>query len=132
MLYDRLSRLSVPAWDPVEKVASAAWAAARHRYATQVAPRITPELIEEHRADPFGRHSIDLEIVLRFLRRDLVNTRPRYVIVAERPYESAFRVGENPRRPGAPITVADERYATEEEAQHAVFLRRLRDLAALA
>jgi hypothetical protein len=113
-------------------VAAAAWAAARHRYTTQIAPRITPELIEAHRADPFGRHGPDLEIVLRFLRRDLVTTRPRYVIVAERPYGGPYRVGENPRRPGTAIAVTGERHATEEEAQHAVFLRRLQDLAALA
>jgi branched-chain amino acid transport system permease protein len=127
-----LSSLSAPAWDPGEKVAAAAQAAVRHRYRTRVAPRITPELIEAHRADPFGRHGEDLEIVLRFLRRDLVTTRPRYVIVAEEPYASRYRIGENSRRPGAPITLTGESYATEEEAQHAVFLRRLRDLDALA
>lgn len=132
MLYDREPRVREPPWDPVGKVASAARAAARHRLETQVRPRITPRLVEEHRADPFGRHGVDLEIVLRFLRRDLITTRPRYVIVAEEPYESRYRIGENPRRPGAPITLTDESYATEEEAQHAVFLRRLRDLDELA
>ena len=113
-------------------MAAAERAAVRHRYATRIAPRITPQLIEEHRADPFGRHSDELEVVLRFLRRDLVTTRPRYVIVAERPYESPYRIGEHSRRPGAPITLTAECYATEEEAQHAIFLRRLRDLGELA
>jgi branched-chain amino acid transport system permease protein len=132
MLYDRLPRLIKPPWHPGAKVATASRAAARHRLETQVERRITPELIAEHRAHPFGPHSTDLQIVLRFLRRDLITTRPRYVIVAERPYESGYRIGENPRRPGAPIVLTGETFATEEEAEHAVFLRRLRDLDELA
>jgi branched-chain amino acid transport system permease protein len=121
-------RLSAPPWDPAAKVAAAERAAIRHRYETHVRPRITPEIVAEHRIDPFGHHSVDLEIVLRFLQRDLVATRPRYVVVAEVPYESRYRIGENPRRPGAPIHVTGESYATAEQAEHAVFLHRLADL----
>ena len=116
-----------PTWDPREKVATAARAAARHRFETQVRPRITAALVEEHRSDPFGRHSLDLELVLRYLRRDLVTTRPRYLIVSETPYER-YCIGENPRVPGAPIAITDECYASEEEAQHAIFVKRLRGL----
>jgi hypothetical protein len=116
-----------PPWDPADKVAVAAGAAARHRFETHVKPRITPAVVAEHRADPFGRHSADLEVVLRYLGRDLMTARPRYVLVAETPY-SRCCIGENPRVPGAPIAITDECYATEEEAQHAIFLRRLRDL----
>ena len=116
-----------PPWDPAEKVAAAARAAARHRFETQVKPRITAVTVAEHRADPFGRHSVDLEIVLRYLGRDLTTQRPRYVLVSETPY-SPSRIAENPRVPGAPIALTDECYASEEEAQHAIFVRRLRDL----
>ena len=130
MLYDRMPHLTTgdPAiWDPREKVASAARAAARHRFETHVKPRITAAIVEEHRADPFGRHSVELEIVLRYLGRDLVTTRPRYVIVAPTPYGRCW-IGENPRVAGAPITITDECYASEEEAQHAIFVKRLRSL----
>ena len=117
-----------PPWDPAEQVATAARAAVRHRFETHVKPRITVATVAEHRADPFGRHSVDLEIVLRYLGRDLTTQRPRYVLVSETPY-SRYCIAENPRVPGAPIPVTDECYGTEEEAQHAIFLRRLRDLA---
>jgi hypothetical protein len=116
-----------PPWDPAKKVAAAAYAAAQHRFLTHVKPRITPAVIAEHRADPFGRHSVDLDIVLRYLGRDLMASRPRYVLVAEVPYGRCC-IGENPRIPGAPIKVTHECYASEEEAQHAIFLRRLHDL----
>ena len=115
-------------WDPQAKVAVAADAAARHRFLTRVKPRITAALVAEHRADPLGRHTAELELVLRHLARDLARSRPRYVIVCETPYDGDYRVAENPRVPGAPIVVTEERYRSEEEAQHAIFLKRLRDL----
>ena len=48
-------------------------------------------------------------------------------VPSETPY-SPSRIAENPRVPGAPIALTDECYASEEEAQHAIFVRRLRDL----
>jgi hypothetical protein len=114
-------------WDAAEKVANASKDVERHIFETNVKPRVTAAIVQEHRADPFGRHSSDLEVVLRFLRRDLVKSLPRYVLVSEASY-GRFEIAQNPRIPGAPISRTGEVYETEEEAEHAVFVLRLRAL----
>jgi hypothetical protein len=114
-------------WNAAEKVADASKDVERHIFETNVKPRITAAVVEEHRAAPFGRHSSDLEVVLRFLRRDLLKSLPRYVVVSPASY-GRFEIGRNPRVPGVPISLTGEVYETEEEAEHAVFLLRLRAL----
>lgn len=101
----------------------------RFIYGRWVQPRITTSLINEHRRDPFGKHSSDLDIVLNFFRRRPDKSKPLYVLVRER--AGQYRIGEAPMTRGQPVRiVVEEVYRSEEEAEHAVFLRQVRDFAA--
>jgi branched-chain amino acid transport system permease protein len=91
-------------------------------------PLITPELIEEHRRKPLGQHSDTLERVLNYFRRAPIAG--KYVVVCTEPYRE-YRIGVLPGRRGAPIRVLDApRFGSEEEAEHGVFLQRVKDLLA--
>jgi hypothetical protein len=84
-----------------------------------------PELVEEHRRDPFGAPSPELGDVLAFLRRNPAPDLPRYVVLAG---DDGFAIGVRPDERDAPVPAAGpERFATRAEAEHAVFLRRLAD-----
>ena len=87
---------------------------------------ITDELIEEHRRKPLGQHSDALERVLNYFRRQ---PQPgKYIVVATKPWEE-YRIGVLSGVRGTPASILDdETFATEEEAMHGVFLRRVRDL----
>ncbi len=92
---------------------------------TEIKALITPELIEEHRRQPLGRHSDALERVLNFFRRP-----PAYALysrVALREFR-VIRLPIDPVAPPAPIE--DTVYRSENEAYHALFLRNVDDLLA--
>lgn len=87
---------------------------------------VTDELIAEHARQPLGQHSDALERVLAYFRRQ--PTPGKYVVVATAPWEE-YRVGVLTGERGKPARIlAEEAFATEEEAMHGVFLRRIRDL----
>ena len=82
-------------------------------------------LLAEHRARPFGPHSPRLIEVLDYLRRNPDPERPRYVVLD---MGSEFAIGIRAGRRGEePLIDGADRYAVRAEAEHAVFLRRLRD-----
>jgi branched-chain amino acid transport system permease protein len=92
----------------------------------QVRPRITPELVEEHRASPIGFHSLELERVLVYMRRQ--PQVGKFVIVCTRP-DTEWAIGELSGVRGiGPKIVDDERFASLPSAEHGVFLRRLKAL----
>ena len=87
---------------------------------------ITDELVAEHAAKPLGQHSDALERVLNYFRRQ--PTAGKYIIVAVRPWEQ-YKIGVLSGVRGRPAQVLDEEtYASEEEAMHGIFLRRVREL----
>jgi branched-chain amino acid transport system permease protein len=89
---------------------------------------ITDELIEEHRQQPLGQHSDALERVLNYFRRQ--PQAGKYIIVATTPWQE-YRIGVLSGVRGKTATILDDAtFATEEEAMHGVFLRRVRDLRA--
>ncbi len=89
---------------------------------------LTDDVIAEHSVSPAGPHSDALQRVLRYLRRAPV--RGKYVIVAVRPWQE-YRLGRlTGVRGEAPVVLDEGPYATEQEAMHAVFLRRVADLRA--
>jgi hypothetical protein len=91
---------------------------------------VDDELLAEHRERPFGPHSPRLIEVLDFLRRNPDPEQPRYLVLDD---GEGFEVGVRSSERGAPpSSLDDERFATREEAEHAVFLRRLADYGALA
>lgn len=89
---------------------------------------ITPELIEEHRRDPLGRHSDALSRVLNYFRRGEMPD--KYAIFQDGPVnDCTYRIMAFSGVPGQPPRVVDDRsYATRDEAFHAVFLLRVNDL----
>lgn len=88
--------------------------------------RVTDELIAEHRRNPSGPHGDDLERLLNYFRRAAIND--KYAILAVKPFAEYRIVALSGRRGVPPRAVDDKTYATTDEAQHAVFLRRVQDL----
>ncbi|MEL7466584.1 MAG: branched-chain amino acid ABC transporter permease [Pseudomonadota bacterium] len=88
---------------------------------------ITPELIEEHRRDPLGRHSDALGRVLNYFRRG--EMADKYIIHRMEPAVEKFRIMAVSGVRGMPPRVVDDReYDDIREAYHAVFLLRVNDL----
>lgn len=88
---------------------------------------VTDELIAEHKADPNGIHSDNLQRVLAYFRRGPISG--KYIIVAENPF-SAYRIGVLNGDRGTAIEVLDDVYSCEEDVLHAIFVRRLKDIGA--
>ncbi|WP_238532928.1 inner-membrane translocator [Halalkalicoccus jeotgali] len=104
----------------------------------EILPRINTELIKEHKEHPIGRHSDDLERVLNYFRRQPMEG--KYVILETEKFEE-FYIGELPGVRGEPPEKLDNPLAgideakdlpyplkSVEQAEHAVFLRRIKDL----
>lgn len=88
---------------------------------------ITPELIEEHKADPLGHHSDALSRVLNYFRRGEMND--KYVILRLKDGEERYRIMAVSGVPGMPPRVVDDKeYMSLNDAYHAVFLLRVNDL----
>lgn len=94
------------------------------KVAAEITPLITAEVIEEHRRDPLGRHSDDLERILNFFRKG-----PSFALYSRVPCRE-FQVIRLPITPGAgPMPIDDVVYTDEDEAMHAVFLHHIALLA---
>ncbi len=87
---------------------------------------ITDELIEEHRRTIGQRRSDALERLLTYFRRAAIAD--KYAILAVKPFAEYRLVALSGRRGIPPRAVDDRVYATEHEALHAVFVRRVQDL----
>jgi hypothetical protein len=92
----------------------------------QIKPLITADVIDEHRRTPIGFHSLELERILVYLRRQPQTG--KYVIVCTQ-RDAEWAIGElSGVRGTGPRVVGDERYPSLEAAEHGVFLRRLEAL----
>jgi branched-chain amino acid transport system permease protein len=81
-------------------------------------------LVATHAANPFGPHPDELARVLNVFRAQ--GTRGKDVILSL-PDEAGWRVATiTGRREEGSVTVTEERFESIEEAEHAIFLRRLR------
>lgn len=93
---------------------------------------LTPELIAEHRANPVGAHSAELDFVLGVVRRHASPEMDRLLIFATKDGEAErerLRVLEHPTRtPAEPMAVREPAYETVEEITHRIFLDRLLSL----
>jgi hypothetical protein len=89
---------------------------------------IEDDLIEEHTRKPLGQHSDALERVLQYFRRQ--PGAGKYIIVATKAW-GEYRIGVlSGERGEVPEILDDATFATEEEAMHGIFLRRVADLRA--
>ncbi|MFZ1816272.1 MAG: branched-chain amino acid ABC transporter permease [Rhizobiaceae bacterium] len=88
---------------------------------------ITPELIEEHRRKPLGRHSDALSRVLNYFRRGEMSD--KYAIMRQPTNFNHYKIVALSGERGTPPRIVDDRvYETVDEAYHAVFLLRVNDL----
>ena len=95
------------------------------RLRTELARLITPELIEEHRRQPVGQHSDDLERVLRYLRsRPGENKHVLFEIEPDRVFKIVALSG---RRDLPPSDVDDRIFTARAAAIHALFELRVRE-----
>ncbi|MGP8296731.1 hypothetical protein ACTPOK_01940 [Streptomyces inhibens] len=94
-----------------------------HIFETEIKPRVRPEIIEEHRRHPIGKHSDDLERVLTYLRRHHLEMTGKYILVCTKPHEE-WRIAVI--RDDVPPQLLDEAFPDRYEAEHALFLKRLR------
>jgi branched-chain amino acid transport system permease protein len=86
-------------------------------------PLVRPDLVEEHRVQPRGQHSADLERILHYFRSG--PAKGKYVIVCTKPHEE-YRIGMlSGRRGEAPRVLGDQRFPSVTAAEHGVFERRL-------
>lgn len=115
----------MPVIDRDARVYLAFDAAQRERFRSLV----TPELIAEHKAGPRAVKSDDLHRILAYLRRGPIAG--KYVAVVEEPF-ARWRIGVLSGVRGEPIQVLeDEDFYTEQDVQHAIFVRRLKDIGAI-
>ena len=96
------------------------------RILEKIRPYVTAAVIEEHRANPVGAHSLQLDLVLGYLRRQGNPEMDQLMIVATDP-EREFRVADRPVGDG-PIEMRDDSFETAAEATHQIFLDRLASL----
>jgi len=97
----------------------------RHIFETDVRPRVSKEIVEEHRERPIGKHSDELERVLIYLRKHHLEMEGKYILVCTKPH-AEYRIGQLTGGSGPP-ELLPETYPDRYEAEHAVFLRRLAD-----
>lgn len=92
----------------------------------EIRPRVTPAIIEEHKNSPIGHHSDDLERVLIYLRKHHGQMAGKYILVCTIPHQE-WRVAENTGRRKEPPVLLEEKYTDRYEAEHGIFLKRLKD-----
>jgi hypothetical protein len=97
-----------------------------HIFETEIVPRVTKEIIDEHRERPIGKHSDQLERVLTYLRKNHLEMGGKYILVCTKPHEE-WRIASITGEPDKPPVLLDDTYADRLEAEHGLFLKRLRD-----
>jgi branched-chain amino acid transport system permease protein len=111
--------------DDRELLVLARWNA---RTASEIRRLVTDDLIAEHARKPLGQHSDALERVLNYFRR--APQASKYIGVYMQPWVE-WRIGVLSGVRGVPPTILeDERFTSEQDLQHGIFLRRVRDLMA--
>lgn len=108
---------------------AAALAARREEIERDLVHLATEDVVAEHAAAPFGRHSPTLGLVLSYFAQS--PTRGKQALLAD-PEGGGFVVVTLSGDQHAPPELTEERYPTEAEAAQAVFVRRLRAIGAFA
>jgi hypothetical protein len=108
------------------------WEHYDRRRRAEIAGLIDADVIAEHEANPLGYrsfHSPRLQRILNYFRSQPILG--KYFVYASEPWRE-YRIAMVVER-GEPATILDEPvFATEEEAMHGVFMRRIADLRARA
>lgn len=91
-----------------------------------VRPLVNPEIIDEHQRRPIGHHSDALERVLLYLRRHHNEMTGKYILVCTVPHQE-WRVAQITGKAGELPQLTDQKYTDRYEAEHGIFLLRLKD-----
>lgn len=87
---------------------------------------VSPAVIAEHKARPLGQHSEPLARLLHYFReRPLAG---QYAVLREQAGGRFAVLRLSGRRGVPPVPEGEARYATLEEAYHAIFLKRIEEL----
>jgi hypothetical protein len=98
----------------------------RHILETDVRPRVTQAIVDEHRERPIGKHSDELERVLIYLRKHHLEMPGKYILVCTKPHEE-WRIATLAGTPGVAPELLPDGFADRYEAEHGLFLKRLAD-----
>ena len=98
----------------------------RHILETEVKPRIARAIVDEHRENPIGKHSDELERVLIYLRKHHLEMPGKYILVCTKPHQE-WRIATLSGKPGVPPELLDDSFPDRHEAEHGLFLKRLAD-----
>lgn len=98
----------------------------RHIFETEVKPRITQAIIDEHRERPIGKHSDELQRVLIYLRKNHLEMAGKYNLVCTKPHEE-YRLVTLAGIPGVPPELLSDSFPNRSEAEHGLFMKRLSD-----
>ena len=96
------------------------------RQRTYLRTLVTPDVVAEHARQPLGQHSEALERLLIYFRGQPLAG--KYAVAAVEPFKSFRIVALSGERGVPPRSVDDTLYASEGEALHGVFLKRVHDL----
>lgn len=88
----------------------------------EILPRIDDEIIEEHKQEPVGQHSDDLQRVLHYFRR--APTEGKYIVV-ETERSSEWAIGVLSGKRGVGPEILSDRFDSPKKAMHEIFLRRI-------
>ena len=98
-------------------------------------PQKLKQLIDEHRATPFGRaatskselvqHSQDLQTLLDKLRRGGLDG--KLLIICVKMHED-YRIGITTGVRGQPVEITEDSFSSQEACEHAIFLKRINKL----
>ncbi len=92
----------------------------------EIKPRITSEIIDEHRRQPIGKHSDQLERVLIYLRKNHLEMAGKYILVCTKPHKE-WRIAEIAGDHDQAPELLEHSFSDRHEAEHALFVKRLRD-----
>lgn len=125
--YEEIGRQSLQAGGPQDNPTLEVLDNLNERIAReQILPRITEEVISEHREHPIGQHSDDLQRVLHYFRRQAL---PEKYAIIEIDRNEEWCLGKLSGERGEPPNVMrDTSFDSLEAAQHAVFTRRVEEL----
>jgi hypothetical protein len=98
----------------------------RHVFESEVRPRVTKAIVEEHSRRPIGKHSDELERVLIYLRKHHLEMQGKYILVCTKPHEE-WRIATLSGVPGVPPELLPDAFSDRYQAEHGLFLKRLAD-----
>lgn len=91
----------------------------------EIKPRISQAIIDEHKENPIGKHSDELERILIYFRKNHLEIDGKYILVCTKPHKE-WRIAELSGQKGVPPKLLEDSFNDRFEAEHGLFLKRLK------